>query len=212
MRKTRSLLFAALLGIAVLLTSVNASAELVPAAQGAHDVVGKFGVGYTSTNAPLGIRMWFSEMLGFDAGFGIVFNGEERVPNDVDTQTTVDWAIDAGFLIALVKGENSILFARIGLNLDRRYAMGTDNTQAGGNETDSSVITFSIGGLMGMELFMSALGFPELSLQGAVGLGFVHASGPEVVPGQDPSDWSLGSLTTGVSLVGTAQLGFHYYF
>jgi len=212
MRKTRSLLLASLLGIAVLLTSINASAALVHAAKGADDVVGKFGVGYTSTNAPLGIRMWFSEMLGFDAGFGIVFNGEERQPNDTDTQTTTDWALDAGFLIALVKGENSILFARIGLNLDRRYAMGRDNTQAGGPETDSSIITFTIGGLLGMELFMSALGFPELSLQGAVGLGYFNTSGPEVKPGADDKNWALGSLTTGLSLVGTAQLGFHYYF
>jgi len=196
--------------LALLLVLSVSGAALGQEVGGAHAVVGKIGVGYTTSNAPLGIRMWFSETFGFDAGLGLVLHGNERdVESDDpdDTTTTADFAVDLGFLMSLFKSENSILYGRVGLNFDRRYGVGA---RAAGDPRHSSREVLGIGVWGGIELFMTALGFPNLSLQGAVGLGFEHVS-PVKTPGSE-SDWTFGTFTTGVSLVGTAQLGFHYYF
>ena len=184
---------------------------IASAQEGANASVGKIGLGYTYSNAPVGIRMWFSQDFGFDAGLGFVLNGEEpdiESDDGDDTTITTDWAIDAGFLASLYRGQNSIFFGRIGLNLDRRYAQGRENDN---DPVHSSVETYSLNGMLGIELFMTALGFPELSLQGAVGLGFQYVSPAEQV-GDEDGDWSFGSMATSLSLVQSAQLGFHYYF
>ncbi|MDX9721624.1 MAG: hypothetical protein RBU37_12815 [Myxococcota bacterium] len=197
------------LSLMLLLLALLALPTSLFAQEGAAAAVGKIGVGYTHTNAPLGIRMWFSDQFGFDVGAGLVLHGNEDDHEDPgDDTTTVDFALDGGFLIALQRSTNSIFFARIGLNFDRRYADGFEND---GEPVYSSQETLSIAGMAGIELFMTALGFPNLSLQGAVGVGLQYVVGPQRV-GDEENDWSFGSMTTGVSLVGTTQLGFHYYF
>lgn len=182
-----------------------------PTIRGTDEVVGKIGLGYTSQNAPIGVRMWFAPNMGFDANLGLVINGEEFNPEDpADPQVTADFALDAAFLYAFVQSDNSFLYARASFNYDRRWAQGeADN----GDNINSSVNAFTLGGWVGMEFFLTGLGFPELGLQAAVGLGVRIVSGPENQdPVDDAFDWSLGSLSTGLNLVGSATLGFHYYF
>ena len=197
-----------------LLICVLAISALSASPAHAKQPIGDIGLGYTTSNAPVGIRMWFSEAMGFDVGLGLLFNGEEDAPetrdDPDDRQTTVDFALDAGFMYAFANKENSKLYIRGGLNLDRRYARGqNDNNEA----IDSSILTLTISAWAGAEFFFTEWGFPELGLQGAVGLGFQNISGPDRDdPQPDDSDWTFGTLTTGLSLVGTAVLGFHYYF
>lgn len=177
----------------------------------AYEVEGAIGLGYTTGNAPLGIRMWFSSQFGFDANLGLVLNGEEpdiESTDPDDTTTTMDFAIDGGFLIALWKTDNSILWIRPGLNFDRRYADGFNDS---GEPVYSSNDTLGLTALAGFEFFLTKLGLPNLSLQGGVGVSFNYVI-PAQQGGAEESDWSLGSLATDVSIVETAQLGFHYYF
>ncbi len=207
------LLVSTLFALAALgLTLSTASAqELAGGSGGAAASIGKIGVGYTNSNAPVGVRMWFSPQYAFDAGLGFIMRGNERdheATDPDDTTTTTDFALDLGFLAALYRGNNASLFGRVGLNFDRDYADGREDD---GDPVYSSVETLTISGMVGMELFLGAFGFPELALQGAVGLGFENVSPAERV-GDEDSDWAMGTLSTGVSVVSTAQLGFHFYF
>jgi hypothetical protein len=176
--------------------------------------IGRIGVGYTISNAPLGVRYWMDEDLGFDVGLGLVFHGEEdEIETDDDpddTTTTADYALDLGILYAFSRSTNSVFFGRGSINYDRRYAPGFDRSNPP-LPIHSSITTLTLAGWAGIELFMAEFGFPELSLQGAVGLAYENVSGPDN-DGDDNADWALGSLTTGLSLVSAAQIGFHYYF
>lgn len=172
---------------------------------------GQIGLGYTISNAPLGVRYWFDKDMAIDGGVGLVLNGHEPdvESNDPDDETdTADWAVDVGFLYAFIHSKNSNLYGRFSINLDRRYAVGV---QDDGDRVHDSRLTTTVAGWAGIELFMTELGFPELSLQGAVGLAYVNVTGPQT-PDDDNDDWSFGSLTTGLSLTSAAEIGFHYYF
>jgi len=180
--------------------------------------VGKLAVGFTTSTAPLDVRMWFSQGIGFDAGLGIVLNGNQfdvdategrmGLPECQDqTTTTVDFAIDGGFLFALHQADNSILFGRAGINFDRDYAQGTETAGA----KHSSTETVNVNVMLGFEFFLTELGLPEIGLQAAIGLGAEVVVPPDTVADTN-NDWSLGSLATDLNIVGNAQLGFHYYF
>ncbi len=196
--------------VAVSVYSQDASAQ-------AKEAVGKIGLGYTTSNAPLGVRMWLEDRLAIDAGLGIFVRGREidvedppdagEPPNETET---MDWAVDLGALYALKRRENAIFYVRGGLNVDRRYATGLS---ADGDAEHDSQLTFTLSGWGGIELFMTELGFPNLSVQAAVGLGYQYITGPDnKADDDDETDWSFGSSTSGLNLVGTTQLGFHYYF
>jgi hypothetical protein len=192
-------------GAAAAAQTTGAVATMEPATS---TVVGKIGIGASTSNAPIGVRMWLSPSFGFDAGLGLVLNGNEPAVDDPDaTQTTADWAVDVGGLMSLYTGDNSIAFGRLGLNIDRRYAPGSDAD----GPIDSSTLTFAFGPEVGVELFMTWLGFPELSLQGSVALNFAYVRGAEA-GGERPTDWAFGSVSNGLNLLGTTQFGFHYYF
>jgi len=194
----------------VVLASSALLASLAAPAQ-AEDNIGRIGIGYTISNAPLGVRYWFDKQLGVDGGVGLVINGHEPdvETDDPDDETdTADWAIDAGFLYAFTRSKNSVFFGRLSLNLDRRYAVGVQND---GDQVHDSRWTTTVAAWGGIELFMTELGFPELSLQGAVGLAYVNSTGPQNRDDQN-DDWTFGSLTTGLSLTSAAEIGFHYYF
>ena len=196
---------------AITIAALTLSTLALTSTASAADNVGKIGVGYTTSNAPLGVRYWLDQELGFDASLGFVINGNEPdvETDDPDDDTdTADYAVDLGGMLALARGKNSVFYGRLGLNLDRRYAVGQDND---GDLRHDSRLAIGVGLWAGIEIFMTELGFPELSFQGAVGLAYESVSGP--TQGDDNNeDWSFGSLTTGISLVSAANIGFHYYF
>jgi len=44
--------------------------SLIATAAMAHDVTGRMGLGFVSTDAPVGLRYWVNEKVGIDAGIG----------------------------------------------------------------------------------------------------------------------------------------------
>lgn len=166
----------------------------------------RWGLGASTSNAPLGLRKWFGERA-LDVALGLVINGKTPDVDGEGTMTTADYALDIGGVQSLYRSDNSILYGRVGLNIDRRYAAGADEQGA----INSSVWTLSLGPQLGMELFLTALGWPEISLQGAVSFNFAYVMGAEA-NGERPTDWALGTVSNGLNLLGTAQFGFRYYF
>ena len=53
--------------------------SLIATAAMAHDVTGRFGLGFVSTDAPVGGRYWINEKVGIDVGIGFLSEdmGEE---------------------------------------------------------------------------------------------------------------------------------------
>jgi len=154
--------------------------------------VGKVGIGYFTTAAPIGVRYWFAENMGFDVGVG--FNISDTGP---DADTTYGTAVEAGFLYALARLTNIVVFIRGGIGLDLSNLDGNDGIDVG----------FNINGLIGGEFFLTALGFPNLSFSGGVGLQ-VDLNSPD---GGD-FGFQFASANAPVDIVSAAVLGFHIYF
>ncbi len=49
--------------------------SLIATAAMAHDVTGRMGLGFVSTDAPVGGRYWMNEKIGIDAGIGFSSDG-----------------------------------------------------------------------------------------------------------------------------------------
>jgi len=155
--------------------------------------VGKIGIGYFTTAAPLGVRYWVDESLGFDGGLG--FNIADAGGDGSDT--TYGTALEAGVLYALARLTNIIVFVRGGIGLDLSNLDGQGGVDVG----------FNINGLIGGEFFLTALGFPNLSFSGGVGLQ-IDLNAPD---GGD-FGFQLASANAPVDIVSAAVLGFHIYF
>ena len=182
--------------------TLNAAAAGVPLAGG-------LGVGVTSSDAPLGVRYW-GEGFGFAAGVGFTFNGNEfdATGDDAeDEHTAVNWGLELSGMLPIHIGQSSILFGALTLNVDRDYAAGTDDDL---EAIHSSTIVTQLGPQIGIEAFMGALGLPELSFLGTIGLPLTYGFGAEQ-DGDRDSDWSFGTASSGLSIV-AANVGFHYYF
>lgn len=148
--------------------------------------IGKWGIGYFSTSAPVGVRRWVDESMGFDAGVG--FN--------VDTQGQTTWglALEGGLLFPLMRYDNLLVFGRGGMGI------GLDDSGAGAD------FNLNVNGLLGGEFFMTALGFPNLSFTGAIGVqaNFIKRD-------QGDFGFQLATASAPINLVTSALLGFHIY-
>ncbi|MFW6051883.1 MAG: hypothetical protein ACODAU_11955 [Myxococcota bacterium] len=152
--------------------------------------VGKIGIGYFTTSAPLGVRMWVSDRIGFDAGLGFSIDS---------TPADVGWGLsaEAGLLYALVANENMIVFGRGGLG----FGFGDSGDPAA--DLDYEI---QVNGMLGAEFFMTALGFPNLSFTAGIGLGMTFLE-------DEAGDFGIRVQTVSqpVNLVASAVLGFHIY-
>lgn len=159
-------------------------------------VVGHFGIGYFTDFAPLGLRYWFSDTWGLDLGFDVAIssgNGEA-------------WRLGAevGGVYALASYHYAVVFTRAGLGLRATDAtQGSDTAEASAEHLPAR---FDIHGsaFIGAELFLGALGFPNISLQGGYGLSGTYTY-------QGGSAFVLGTTNGGLNVVGSGILGFHIY-
>ena len=159
-------------------------------------VVGHLGIGYFTDFAPLGLRYWFSDTWGLDVGFDVAVssgNGEA-------------WRLGAevGGVYALASYHYAVVFTRAGLGL--RATDATSGSDADDASTESLPARFDIHGsaFIGAELFLGALGFPNISLQGGYGLSATYTY-------QGGSAFVLGTTNGGLNVVGSGVLGFHIY-
>ena len=160
------------------------------------DVVGHIGAGYFTTTAPLGVRYWFKEGQGFDAGIGLNIN-KAPAPSGgpgADTDTTIGF--EGGYLHSVAQSQNLNLFIRPGL--------GVLEQSVGGASNFSLNVNFSLCG----EMFLTGLGLPHVSL--TAGLGAAIAL---LAPEGNDTGFGFSFANTGASIVSSSALiGAHLYF
>lgn len=160
-------------------------------------VVGHVGVGYFTDFAPLGLRYWFTETWGIDLGVDLAIssgNGEAwRVAGEL------------GAVYALASYHYAVVFARGGLGL-RVTDGSTGSTSSPEGVATPLPARFDVNGsgFIGAELFLGALGFPNISLQGGYGINATYTY-------QGGSAFVLGTTNGGLNVVGSGILGFHIY-
>jgi hypothetical protein len=77
---------------------------LVASTAFAHDTAKRLGLGFNSTDTPLGIRYWFSPKLGLDVGVGI--NVDDNAGGTGESAT--NWAFSAGIPITMLKAGDRV--------------------------------------------------------------------------------------------------------
>lgn len=173
-----------------------ANTDIVQASQSDDSVVGKLGVGYFTTSAPVGIRRWASESWGYDLGVGFGLQTESQ------PETAWSANVEAGVLYALAQLENIIVFVRGGVGVGL-----VDN----GDLNRDVDFNLNLNAVLGGEFFLTALGFPNLSFTGGVG-----AQLSILKPDGGTTSVELGTVSHGVDIVSstglTGVLGFHIYF
>ena len=161
------------------------------------DVVGHVGVGYFTTTAPIGVRYWFAEGRGIDAGIGINIRkpAVQTGDPDLDTQTTI--GLEFGYLHSIAGSRNLNLFVRPGI--------GVRNQDFG---TGGSVLAVNLNGSLCGEMFLAGLGLPHVSLTAGMGVAIDLISADN-----QTTEWGFSTSHTGTSIVSSSALiGAHFYF
>ncbi len=174
--------------------------------------VGRMGIGYTNSAAPVGLRLWFAPAIGFDLGLGFNVRQVDEIgtPADpADKTQAADFAVDVGLLFAVWRkpDSQSTAYVRVGALIDRDYAAGTDSA---GVAKHSNRTRTDISIMFGVEWFMKELGVPNLSLNAAAGFAAVLTS-PVHTAGSADLEFGFESSTTGLGFL-TSNFGFRYYF
>jgi len=156
------------------------------------DVVGHVGVGYFTTTAPIGVRYWYAEGRGIDAGIGLNYH-QAAVPSgdpEPDAETTIGF--EFGYLHSIGGSRNLNLFVRPGIGILSR----------------EQVLGVNINGSLCGEMFLAGLGLPHVSLTAGMGVAIqiVDADG-------QTTEWGFSTAHTGTSIVSSSALiGAHFYF
>lgn len=169
----------------------------LPALASAKDMTGRFGLGYFTSDAPIGMRYWFSPKLGVDLGVGFsLIDGVPAFPATTPptTETAMDFTIEAGLPYIIHSSEHANLFLRAGGVI----GITDDRLVAGGGSTDETWTTFDVLLGPGAEVFLG----DNFSLEGTHGL-LINVVSPPV----GDSQTNFGTVAGSVS-----ELGFHYYF
>lgn len=155
--------------------------SLIATAAMAHDVTGRFGLGFVSTDAPVGVRYWMNEKIGIDAGIGFSsFDG--------GSETYSDFVLNAGVpIIFNAMGDRVNFLIRPGIQF-------TTGDMAVGGEKGTDI---QISGALEFEVFVT----DDFSVSAAHGL-MIDMLSPDV--GDSRTNFGLfGDNWT--------NFGFHYY-
>jgi hypothetical protein len=151
-------------------------------------VQGHLGLGYFTGFAPLGVRYWTSRDMAFDVGLdGALSSGGLE---------SYRFALELGGLTSLGHWHYSVVFARLGVGFRVNDTFGEHSTPA-----RYDVV---LNGFLGAEMFLGALGFPNVSLQGGYGLQASWAL-------RGGTKFLVGAASAGLDINGTGLLGFHIY-
>jgi len=156
---------------------------LVASAASAHDTAKRLGLGFNTTDSPLGFRYWLSPKLGLDVGFGIRVD-DNATPTG---ESTTDWSISGGLPINLLK---------VGDRVNMHFLPWVQYTSLDfGDETGS---VFDIVAALEFEVFVTN----DLSVSATQGVDFQMFS----PPGDADSETDIS--TFGANLT---EFGVHYY-
>jgi hypothetical protein len=188
--------------------------------------VGWFGVseipiatglgGRATVVAPaLGMRYWFSDLVGLDAGLGLAISGgsSEAGGESTDDSTVSGGLIHVGVPLALSCGQH-FCFELIP-ELNAGFAQATIEDPIA-DDVDIKGNRFDIGARVGGELHFGFIGVPELSLVATVGLYYRRESWSAETSGVDPvrtTRFSFGTTTQGDPwAIFTNNISALYYF
>jgi len=162
-------------------------ALVVPVVSSAMDMTGKWGLGYFSSDAPVGVRYWVNEKVGVDVGLG--FDN-----TDLGDESAMSFWFEIGAPYVLMGTERANFFFRPGLVYasldDRVYGSGT---------LDDTWTNITIKLTPGAEVFFGE----HFSLEAAHGIT-IDLMSP---PGDGDSSTNFGTGAYSIT-----QLGFHFYF
>lgn len=159
----------------------------------------KVGLGFRSSEAPIGIRWWFSKQVALDAGIGFTseklnFTDTNGDPADESFST---FSFDVGMPLALKSWEKVHFLLRPGVTYtstdDINLFFDTDG------QFKEKRNTFAVTGEFELEVFLAK----NASLSASHGIGF--ASTKLDVPGEK-SDTIFGTFGSNFT-----TLGFHVY-
>lgn len=147
---------------------------------------GYYGLGYFRPQAPVGVRLWLSDKLAGDLGFGVSYNK----PDGGDARTA--FTLDGGLPIVLAETGSAKFFLRPGFT----YASSPSPV---GADPDNKTTQFWVSGSFGVEYFFNE----RFSVQAAHGL---------VYKSVDPDLAGTKSTSFQSEDFGLSNIGFHYYF
>ena len=149
----------------------------------AHDMTGRLGLGFTYSDAPIGVRYWVSPKVGLDGGIGIMTR------NDGDV---TDFSFAAGVPIVLMDDADRVNFlVRPGILYS---SMGTS---AQGYDSATNLM---ISGSLEFEVFVT----DDFSVSAAHGFAFNIADSGAPNSSSTSDYGTFGNNMT--------DFGFHYYF
>jgi hypothetical protein len=137
---------------------------------------GSPAVNETISAPALGLRYWFSELIGLDVGIGLGFfagnidDGVDTIPADNGFAMT----IHGGAPIALFHAEHYVLLVVPEVNIG--FSTGTIFGATQDQDRGRSGFLFQVGARIGGEIHFGFMDIPQLSLQASVGLYFQYGS------------------------------------
>lgn len=174
--------------------------------------------GTTEYLAPvIGVRYWFSPLLGLDAGLGMNINGEssEVTPGgELPGTSRSAFLLHGGVPLALAYSEHFVFQVVPEMNLGFG-SYSVDDTPAGPGDSGSG-FHLDLGARAGAEIHFGFIGLPKLSLQGTVGLAFATDSVKFEDGGGATTKTSFTSFATSVQdnpwNIFTSNVAALYYF
>lgn len=166
-------------------TPVQPGEEVPPEERSPIDgVVGHIGIGYFTDFAPIGVRYWFTRDWALDVGVDGSFSSGSLDGFQVGA--------DVGAVYAIAHYHYAVAIARLGVG----YRI---NQIAGSSRQDVIANAF-----LGVELFLGALGFPNVSLQGGYGVEAAWTV-------EGGTNFVIGATEPSLDVVSAGTVGFHIY-
>jgi hypothetical protein len=175
----------------------------IPIAQ----VNGGVGGGITadSITAPyIGVRYWFSSLVGLDLGVGFAYSGGSNsvttngVTVSTDIPSRTGFGLHGGVPLALAYSKHFAF--EVIPEVTFGYATSTLKGTAPAPDIALSGFRFDIGARVGGEVQFGFIGVPQLALQASIGLGFRYQS-----ISANAKDNSTGFSQSGPSFATTVQ-------
>jgi hypothetical protein len=186
------------------------AALLAPAVSHAADSKGKWALGYWDPSAPLGVRYKIAEKAAIDLGFGFQTEKIADDPTTVaagDKKTNIQFNIEAGIPLTLVKTEHADFFFRPGILLSEIPYYD----DSGATTVKKTASDIAVTGTLGAEWHVT----DNLSLSVGHGIRFTSVKGdPNPIGPNEITDVPLTSETSfsGQEALDVTRIGFHWYF
>lgn len=167
------------------------------------DVAKRFGLGFVTTDAPVGGRYWLSEKVAFDVGFGFSNTnlGESNVPSGLDNSAT-DFVIEVGIPINVINvGDRVNFHVHPRFQYQSLASLKLEAELDAGQKLDDMSTPTSIAGLLVLEFEVFVTG--DFTVSASHGLGYASLD----------SGFSDVDKVTQFTTLGdnVTQFGFHYY-